>query len=323
VLWNLDWSIAFSIGGSKMVRRLSWKSTIDHNAPLVLPSAGDALTARLIERAGFSAYQIGGFAMVAGMHAVPDIDLEQFGEKCAKAREIIEASDLPVLVDGDDGYGDVKNVTRTVRSYEAVGASALFIEDQKPPKRCGHMAGKKVVPPEFMEEKVRAAVAARSNPDFFLLARTDAREPNGIDDAIERGNRYLEAGADGVYVEGPTSLKELKTVGAAFRDVPLATSILERGGKTPWVSPSEMHEMGYDMILYPTTVLFRAIKSMQQALGDLREGKPLDPETSVDLKGFEDIVRMSEWAGIENRFMRSPHDEAGVIGTIKQKLTGG
>jgi 2-methylisocitrate lyase-like PEP mutase family enzyme len=306
-----------------MAKLNSWKTVLQHHAPLVLPSAADALTARLIEMAGFPAYQIGGFALAAAMHAVPDIDLEHFGEKHSKAREIIESSDLPVLVDGDDGYGDVKNVTRTVRGYEAIGASALFIEDQDPPKRCGHMEGKKVVPPEFMEQKIRAAVAARGNPDFFLLARTDALQPEGLDDAIERGKRYLDAGADGVYVEGPTSIKELKAVGKAFRDVPLATSILERGGKTPWVAPVEMHEMGFDMILYPTTVLFRAVTAMQRSLNDLRDGKPLEPEESVDLKAFEDIVRMSEWAGIENRFMGSSHSEGGVFGKIKQKLTGG
>ncbi|MER9328476.1 isocitrate lyase/PEP mutase family protein [Mesorhizobium sp. M0152] len=298
----------------------SWKSTIDHHAPLVLPSAGDALSARLIERAGFPAYQIGGFAMVAAMHAVPDIDLEQYGEKHTRAREIIEASDLPVLVDGDDGYGDVKNVTRTVRGYEAIGASALFIEDQKPPKRCGHMAGKEIVAAEIMEEKIRAAVAARVDPDFFLLARTDAREPHGLDDAIERAKRYLDAGADGVYVEGPTSVEELAQVGEAFKDVPLATSILERGGKTPWQSPSDLHAMGYDMVLYPTTILFSAVHAMQQALDDLREGRPLSPEKSVDLKGFEEIVRMSEWAAIENRFMRRSQD--GMIAKLKQKLSG-
>src|SRR5205823_11433713 len=183
-------------------------------------------------RAGFPAYQIGVFALVGAMHAIPDIDLEHFGEKNTKAREIIKASHLPVLVDGDDGYGDVKNVTRTVRGYEAIGASALSIEDQKPPKRCGDMAGKEVVAPEFMEEKIRAAVAARADPDFFLLARTDARQPHGLRDAIERGKRYLDAGADGVYIEGPTTVEELTQVGEAFRDVPLATSILERGGQT-------------------------------------------------------------------------------------------
>src|SRR5947207_3730859 len=145
-----------------------------------LPSAADALTARLIERAGFPAYQIGGFALVGAMHAVPDIDLEHFGEKHIKAREIIKASKLPVLVDGDDGYGDVKNVTRTVRGYEEIGASALFIEDQKPPKRCGHMAGKEVIPADQMVEKIRAAIAARTQADFFILARTDAREPLGL-----------------------------------------------------------------------------------------------------------------------------------------------
>lgn len=216
----------------------SWKSTIDHHAPLVLPSAGDALSARLIERAGFPAYQIGGFAMVAAMHAVPDIDLEQFGEKHARVREIIEASDLPVLVDGDDGYGDVKNVTRTVRSYEAIGASALFIEGQKPPKRCGHMAGKEIVAAEMMEEKIRAAVAARVDPDFFLLARTDAREPHGLDDAIERAKRYLDAGADGVYVEGRQASRnwlrwERRSRMFRWRRVSWSAAARRRGNRRP------------------------------------------------------------------------------------------
>lgn len=282
----------------------SWKTLLATHAPLILPSAADALTARLIERAGYPAYQIGGFALVGAMHAVPDIDLEHFGEKHIKAQEIIAASSLPVLVDGDDGYGDAKNVTRTVNGYEAIGASALFIEDQKPPKRCGHMAGKEVIPADQMVEKIEAAVAARSNSDFFILARTDAREPNGLADAIARGERYLEAGADGIYVEGPKSRAELEDVGKAFRSVPLATSILERGGKTPWVSPSEMHDLGYDMILYPTTVLFRAVFAIERALSDLRLGNPLNPARSVNLDTFEAIVEMPKWAEIENRFSR-------------------
>jgi 2-methylisocitrate lyase-like PEP mutase family enzyme len=248
---------------------LPWKTVLADNAPLILPSAPDALTARLIERAGFPAYQIGGFALAAAMHAVPDIDLEHYGEKHAKAREIIEASKLPVLVDADDGYGDVKNVTRVVRGYEASGASAIFIEDQQAPKRCGHMAGKRVVETEDMERKIRAAAAARHSQDFFLLARTDAREVHGLDEAIARGQRYLDAGADGVYVEGPKTDEELRKVGEAFQGVPLAVSVLERGGKTPWVAPTELGAMGFSMILYPTTLLFRAIHATQIALVDL------------------------------------------------------
>jgi len=303
-----------------MGSRKTWKKVLDDHAPLVLPSAADALTARLIELAGFPAYQIGGFALSAAMHAFPDIDLEHFGENHAKANEIIAACDLPVLVDGDDGYGDVKNVTRTVRGYERIGASALFIEDQKPPKRCGHMAGKIVVSVEFMVQKIKAAVAARSDPGFFLLARTDAIEPHGLGDAIDRGRQYLDAGADGVYVEGPRNRDELEEVGEAFRDVPLATSILERGGKTPWTSPSEMHAMGYDMILYPTTVLFRAVRAMQLGLSDLIEGRPLSAEAGMDLTEFEAIVRLDEWAAVENRFM--PGRESGILSKVKEAVTG-
>lgn len=304
-----------------MTAKAPWRQVLERHAPLILPSVADALTARLVELAGFPAYQIGGFALTAAMHAYPDIDLEQFAENHTKAQEIIEACDLPVLVDADDGYGDVKNVTRTVRGYERIGASALFIEDQKPPKRCGHMSGKTVVPPEFMEAKIRAAVAARSTPDFFLLARTDAIEPNGLEDAIERGKRYLDAGADGIYVEGPRTRQELEKVGEAFGDVPLATSLLERGGRTPWVPPSEMHAMGYAMILYPTTVLFRVVRSIQLGLVDLREGRPLSVEHSVDLQEFESIVRMQDWADIENRFMYEEHGD-GLIDRIKEAVTG-
>ena len=286
-----------------MTARAPWRDVLKQYKPLILPSAADALTARLIQLSAFPAYQVGGFALTAAMHAYPDIDLEQFAENHTKVDEIIQACDLPVLVDGDDGYGDVKNVTRTVQGYERIGASALFIEDQKPPKRCGHMSGKIVVSADFMVAKIKAATAARSTPDFFILARTDAIEPHGLDDAIERGKRYLDAGADGIYVEGPRTNEELQRVGEAFRDVPLATSLLERGGKTPWMPPAEMHALGDDMILYPTTVLFRAVRAIQLGLADLLAGKPLDADASVDLPEFETIVRMEHWAAIENDFM--------------------
>jgi 2-methylisocitrate lyase-like PEP mutase family enzyme len=285
-----------------MVERITWREAMARQKPLLLPVAHDALTARLIALAGFIAYQIGGFALSASLHAVPDVDLEHFGEKSAAARNIIGASPLPVMVDGDDGYGDAKNVTRVVRDYERMGASAIFIEDQVAPKKCGHMDDKHIVPAGVMEGKIRAATAARSDQEFFVLARTDAIQPEGLDRAIARAERYLKAGADGVYLEGPTSYKELAAIGKAFRGTPLATSILERGGKTPWISPEEMGEMGFTMILYPTTLLFRLTKALQDALADLKAEKPITNSNSVDMGEFETIVDLPYWAGIEKRF---------------------
>src|SRR5205085_1613249 len=146
--------------------RNSWVSLLRRHAPLQLPAAHDALTAKLIERAGFQAYQIGGFALVGARHGLPDVDLTRFAEQAAGVRDILAACDLPVLVDADDGYGDAKNVTHTIASYEAMGVSAVFIEDQVSPRRCGHMSGKQVVPPKVMVERIEAAVAARRSPEF-------------------------------------------------------------------------------------------------------------------------------------------------------------
>src|SRR5436190_18980467 len=159
---------------TEMKPRPTWRTVLGQGAPLQLPAAHDALTARLIKRAGFRAYQIGGFALVGARHGLPDVDLTRFAEQAAGVRDILAACDLPVLVDADDGYGDAKNVTHTIASYEAMGVSAVFIEDQKSPKRCGHMAGKQVVPSEIMEQRIEAAAAARRTRDFFIVARTDA-----------------------------------------------------------------------------------------------------------------------------------------------------
>src|SRR5207302_8415019 len=178
--------------------------------------------------------------------------------------EIMRTCELPILVDADDGYGDVKNVAHTIRLYERMGVSAIFIEDQKSPKRCGHMAGKQVIPQRIMEEKIKAAVVARTKHDsLFLITRTDATAPHGFRDAISRGEAYLKAGADAVYLEGPTSVSELEEIAAAFRGVPQVVNILEGGGKTPWVAPDRLAEMGFNMILYPTSILFQVTKTIQ------------------------------------------------------------
>jgi 2,3-dimethylmalate lyase len=186
---------------------------------LVVPGAHDALSARLIEKTGFETYFIGGFPAVGARYGLPDIGLKGFGEISACVRDIMAACDLPVFVDGDDGYGDVKNVVHTVQSYERMGVSAILIEDQQWPKRCGHMVGKKVVPTEVAEAKIRAACAERLDRETWILARTDARAVYDLDEAMRRAERYIRAGADGIFIEAPRSVKELEIIGKAF-DVP-------------------------------------------------------------------------------------------------------
>lgn len=283
-------------------RQRSWKRLLKQHAPLLLPAACDALTAKLIEQAGFPAYQIGGFALDGSRFGFPDMDVTRLGEKSSAVRDIVHACSLPVLVDCDDGYGDEKSIVHTVHTYDDIGASAIFIEDQKAPKRCGHMGGKEVVEPKVMISKIRAARTARRNADrLFILARTDALAVNGVDDAIRRAEMYLKAGADGVYVEGPENIQQLRQIGRAFKGEPLATSILEGGGKTPWIPPAEMHAMGFNMILYPTTLLFRQTRAVQRALADLKAGRPMPQEDGVTMTQFEKIVDIVYWKTIEQK----------------------
>ena len=289
------------------IERPSWRKLLKREKLLQLPAAHDALTAKLIERTGFAAYQVGGFALDGARFAQPDIDLTRFGEKSNAVHEIIAASKLPVLIDADDGYGDVKNVTHAVRIYEGMGVSAIFIEDQKPPKRCGHMAGKEVSPPNQMAQKIRAAVAARRSKDtVFLIARTDAVEPNGLDDALRRGELYLKAGADALYVEAEHDEKQLARVAHEFRGEWLVANMLEGGGKTPWVPPDRLRQMGYSMVLYPTTVLFQITHAIQQALENLHAGRRMNPQRAVSMEEFEMIVDLPKWAVIESRFRTGP-----------------
>jgi 2-methylisocitrate lyase-like PEP mutase family enzyme len=284
------------------VIRPTWKEILQKHAPLVLPAAHDALTARIIERSGFKAYQIGGFALAGAMHAVPDLDLEHFGEKSGVVKKILNASPLPVLVDADDGYGDAKNVTRTVQEYETMGVSALFIEDQVAPKKCGHMAGKEVIKSKEMVDKVKAAVDAKLKKEFFIIARTDAIEPHGLYDAEKRAEAYLKAGADGIYLEGPRTKRQLKQIGKNFKGVPLAVSVLEGGGKTPWLPPEEFGAMGFSMILYPTSILFRVCKAIERAVAGLAMHQRMSQDDALNLKQFEELVDMKHWAQIEEKY---------------------
>jgi 2-methylisocitrate lyase-like PEP mutase family enzyme len=278
----------------------TWKELLDREQPLLLPCAHDALSARLIERAGFTAYSIGGFALVGSRYGIPDIGLAAFGEISAGIRDIMAATSLPVMVDGDTGYGDVKNVAHTIEGYEAMGASSIFLEDQVAPKRCGHMAGKAVIPTADMVAKIKAAVGARRNKDFFIIARTDARAVHGLDEALRRGEQYLKAGVDGIFIEAPQTVKELEIIGAAFKGAPQLANMLD-DGRTPVLPPSELKSMGFAMAAYPTTLIFRVARTIERALNDIKAGKPASND-GVNFAEFKDITHYDEWARIEDDY---------------------
>jgi len=284
-----------------MQTKPTWKELLARGQPLLLPCAHDALSARLIERAGFAAYSVGGYALVGARYGLPDIGLVGFGEMSAGIRDIMAASSLPVLVDCDDGYGDAKNVARTVTGYEAMGVSAIFMEDQRAPKRCGHMAGKDVIEADVMTAKLRAAVDARESSDLFIIARTDARAVHGLDDALRRAEMYLKAGADGLFIEAPQSVEELAQIGRTFQGVPQIANMLEGGGRTPVLPPHELYRLGFAMIAYPTSLIFRVARTIETALADLKAGRPADNGAVVDFEAFKDIVSLARWAGVERR----------------------
>jgi 2-methylisocitrate lyase-like PEP mutase family enzyme len=281
----------------------TFAEALKEQCPLLLPVAHDALTARLIEASGlFPAYQIGGFALDAAAEAIPDIGVRGFDAQFPLVQSIIRASSLPVLVDADTG-GDVKMVTRIVRRYEAIGVSAIFIEDQKPPKRCGHMAPNAVIDVPEMLGKLRAAMAAKHDTEFMVIARTDAIATLGVDEAIRRASWYADV-ADGVYVEGIERREDAERIGAALypRHGPLATSILEGGGKTPFLPLNDWASFGFDMLLFPTTVLFQVAATTWSALTRLSHGQPMPEAAGYTLERFEEVMGLPQWKRIEQAF---------------------
>jgi len=278
----------------------NFRQLVSSERPLVLPGAHDALTAMMIKQAGFKAYFVGGFPVAGVRYGLPDIGLLGGREFVDAYRDILSVSDLPVLVDADNGYGDHKNVVHLVHQLERLGAQALFFEDQVSPKRCGHIAGKSLVSSAEMESKIRAAAGERSNPDTFIFARTDAREVFGIDEALRRGEKYLRAGADGLFIEAPVSLEEMALIGRSF-DAPLLANMLE-GGRTPILKPAELEAMGFRVVIYGISILMRYVKTIQETLLDIRSGELKLSGSGVSFDDYKRIVGMDQWTSIEDRY---------------------
>ena len=219
-----------------------------------MPGAHDALSAKIIETVGFKAVTMGGYAASAASLAKPDVSLLSLNEYVNIVRNIVEAVDLPLFVDGDTGHGNVTNVQRTVRLFESAGVAGLFIEDQVFPKRCGHMEGKQIISTMEMVAKIKAAVDARVDQDLVIMARTDAVATDGLDEAIERGNRYAEAGADLIFVEAPTSREDMLRTN---REIKAPTNAIQiEGGKTPLLTVKELEELGFNVVVYPNVTVY-------------------------------------------------------------------
>lgn len=271
--------------------------------PVLAPGAYDGLTARLVEKTGFEAVYMTGFGTAASLLGRPDVGLLTLSEMVDNARRIVQAVGVPVIADADNGYGNPINVIRTVREYETAGVSAIHIEDQVAPKKCGHIEGKQVIAASEMVEKVHAAVEARRSEDFVIIARTDARVVEGMDGALERARRYHEAGADVLFVEAPESEEEVAAVAEAFPDVPLLFNWAE-GGKTPPVPLDRLRELGFRLVIFPISALLVAARCVQEIFSRIRaEGSPIPVmDQLLPMQEFLDFIGLPEVRELEERF---------------------
>lgn len=278
------------------------KLVYDKSKPLVFPGVYDAITARIAQKAGFAAMFQTGYGTSAALLGMPDYGFIGSTETIENARRICKSVSVPVIVDADTGYGNPLSVWKLVNELEAVGAAGIFLEDQKWPKRCGHMSGKEVIAKEEYSEKLRAAVDARKSNDFIIVARTDARATEGLDAAIERGLLYKDIGADAIFIEAPKSVDEMRKIGKSIK-APLVANMIE-GGATPLLSSSEIHKMGFNLILYPLSVLYANTFATMQILKELRKSGTTAKlkDRLVDFDQFNEIVELSKFKKMEDKY---------------------
>jgi carboxyvinyl-carboxyphosphonate phosphorylmutase len=287
-------------------RRPRLRDLLTGAEPVLAPGAYDALSARLIEAAGFPAVYMTGFGTAASLLGRPDVGLLGMSEMVANARRIAAAVDVPVIADADTGYGNPINVIRTVHEYEQAGVAAMHIEDQLAPKKCGHMEGKQLVPAEDMVAKLRAAVAARRS-DLVLIARTDARAVEGFGNALQRARLYRDAGADVIFFEAPQSEEEIERVAAELADVPLLFNWAE-GGKTPPIGYQRLRALGFRIIIFPLSALLAATRGMREVLATIRaDGTPAAALSGLPRFGeFTAFIGLPEIQELEQRFGAHP-----------------
>lgn len=286
-------------------------SKIKEGEAVVVPGVYDALSAKIAEQVGFDAVFQSGYSVAASMLGMPDYGLLNANEVIEQARRIASSVSIPLIVDIDTGYGNALNVRRVVKELERAGAKGIFLEDQVWPKRCGHMQGKQVIAVEEYMQKLYAALDARSSKEFIVVARTDALEPLGLDEAIDRANRYAKAGADIVFVEAPRSVEEMRRI---CREVnaPLVANMIE-GGRTPLLSINELKSLGYRFILFPLTAVLSAAYAIKEILSLLKadglvamiNGNDNIERRMLIFDEFNKLIGLDHLKSIEARYARS------------------
>lgn len=274
----------------------------DKNEFLILPGVFDALSARIVEKIGFDAMFQTGYGSSASLLGLPDFGFLNAGETIDNARRIIRSVNLPVIVDIDTGYGNPLTVWRTVNDLIAYGASGVFLEDQLWPKRCGHMKGKEVISSEEFLPKLKAAIDARNGHEFLIVARTDARAPLGLDEAIERGKLYYKEGADVIFVEAPLSEEELKEIATKIH-APLVANMIENG-VTPNLSADLLQQMGYRIAVYPLSGLYGAAYAMRKIFSDLKQTGSTQScrDIMMNFGEFNELIELQKFMDMDHKY---------------------
>jgi 2-methylisocitrate lyase-like PEP mutase family enzyme len=295
----------------RMTTRL--KQMLGGTRCLVAPGAADAFAARMVAMEGFDACYMTGFGTSLTRLGMPDIGLLTLTEMVDNAARIVDACAIPLVADADTGYGNPMNVRRTIRDYERAGVAGVHLEDQAWPKRCGHLAGKRVVPIVEMEAKLKAAVDSRRDADFVVIARTDAIAVEGFEAALERAERYRAAGADMLFIEAPTSTAQLEAIAARFAGVPLLYN-MAASGKTPDLDNAAMARLGFRLAIFPNWLILAAIPAMRRMLKELKaKGSIADIRAEVaTFKELTDIAGLPEVQELENRYGLPEDQRAGL-----------
>lgn len=284
-------------------KRAALAQRMKQDALIVAPGIFDLISTKIADRLGFECLYVTGYGVTASHLGLPDAGLATYSDMVERVAQMAKLAATPLIADADTGYGGLLNVRHTVQGYEAAGACGIQLEDQEFPKKCGHMLGRRVIEAEDMAAKVRVAVESRSDSNFLVVARTDARTTLGLDEALRRAERYLNAGADVLFVESPESVEEMRRIGERFRGVPLLANMVE-GGRTPLLDAKALQEIGYRIAIFPGLGFLAAGAALELAYGELKRSGTSQslPVPLYDFKRFSALMGFDDVAEFDRRY---------------------